>query len=100
MSLRQRRDRIVLCRLTEEEHQALEKLCAAKGGRSLSEFVRVEVLNPARSVDIEPLRELVGSMQQRLLNLEGMHDELTLRIQSLGGSQPVEGSGEEEVDPA
>jgi len=92
LRLKQRRDRIVLCRLTEHEHQALKELCAAKGGRSLSEFVRIEVLNPERSVDIEPLQELVGSMERRLVNLGGMHDELARRIQSLCGDPPTGGA--------
>lgn len=85
MSLRQRRDKFVLFRLTEQEHGILEDLCAARGGRSLSEFVRAELLNPARAVDIAPLRELVGSIEQRLSKLEQ-------RIQSLLAIQPVEGS--------
>jgi hypothetical protein len=86
--------------LTEREHQELEQLCAARGGRSLSEFVRVEVLNPARSGDIEPLRALVGSLERRLSNLEGIHDELARQIQSLCGGQPLEGSYAEEVRQA
>ena len=97
MKLRQRRDRVVLFRLTEHEHRALGELCAARGGRSLSEFVRLEVLNPTRSVDIEPLWELVGSMERRLMSLEGIHGELARRIESLCGDQTVGSSSAEVV---
>lgn len=83
MRLRQRRDRVVLCRMTEQEHCLLQELCAAKGGRSLSEFVRVEVLSSARCLDVEPLRELASSLERRLSSLEAMQDELARRIQSL-----------------
>jgi hypothetical protein len=69
--------------LTEEEHEVLEELCAARGGRSLSEYVRVELLNPARSLDMAPLREMVGSMEQRLSHLEGLQNELAHRVQCL-----------------
>jgi hypothetical protein len=100
MSLTQRKDRVVLFRLTEHEHQALEALCPARVGRSLSEFVGVEVLNPARSMDIAPLRELVGSMERRLLNPEGIDGESVRRIESLCGDQPVDGSCAKEVGQA
>ena len=83
MKVRQRRDHVVLCRLTEQEHHLLKELCAAKGGRSLSEFVRVEVLNPVRSGDIEPLMTLAASLERRLGSLDLLHEELARLIQSL-----------------
>jgi hypothetical protein len=83
MRLRQLRNRVVLFRLSEQEHQELEQLCAARGGRSLSEFVRVQVLNPAFSADIARLLELAESLERRLSSLQEMHDELSRRIQSL-----------------
>ena len=86
MSQTQRRNQIVLFRLTEQEHQELAQLCAARGGRSISEFVRLEVLSPTRCQDIEPLRELIGSMERRLENLEGIHEALLQRIHSLSGT--------------
>ena len=58
-----------------------------------SEFVRIEVLNPARSVDVEPLRAMVGAMERRLLNLEGLHDELARRIEYSRGTQPDDDIG-------
>jgi hypothetical protein len=91
MSLRQRTDRVVLFRLTEDEHQTMEEPRTATGGRSLSGFVRVEVLNPAPSVDIEPVRELVESMEQRLLSLENTYGKSARRFQSSCGAQLVDG---------
>ena len=97
MSQTQRRDRVVLFRLTEQEHLELRQLCAAKGGRSISEFVRLAVLNPTHYQDIEPLQELVGSMERRLEDLEGIHEALLQRIHSLSGTGS-NGSGGKAVD--
>jgi hypothetical protein len=82
----------VLFRLTEQEHRALEELCAEKGGRSLSEFVRVEVLNPAFSADFGSLRELATSLERRLSTMEEMHGELARRLQSPAASEPLKSS--------
>ena len=91
MSLRQRTDRVVLFRLTEHERQTLEEPRAATGKRSLSGFVRVEVLNPAPSVDIESVRELVESMEQRLLSRKQHYGKSARRFQSSCGAQLVDG---------
>ena len=100
MRLKQRRDRVVLFRLTAQEHLALEALCAAKGGRSLSEFVRVEVLNPARYGDIEGMRKAIGAIERRLASLEGKHDDLALRIEALRHMRPTQGLRAEGVGQA
>jgi hypothetical protein len=80
------RDHAVLFRLTEEEHEALKQECAIKGGRSLSEFARTELLNPARFVNTAPLHEMLADMHRRMSILEGQYKNLAGQIESL---QPV-----------
>ena len=92
MTSRPRRNRVVLFRLTEQEHHALEELCASRGGRSLSEFVRVEVLTPAFSSNLEPLQELVVSLERRLSSLQKMYEELDRRVQGLKINEPAKSS--------
>jgi len=92
MKLRQRRDKVVLFRLTEHEHELLEDLCAARGGRSLSEYVRVALLNPSRTGDGVPLQERIGSIEHRLSLLEAMHAELARRVLPLLAAPRAEAS--------
>ena len=99
MRLRKRGDRVVLFRVTEHEHQALRETCAARGESSLAEFVRVEVLNPARCENVESRWKLIGSMERQLISLKGIRVGLPNRIESLSGTRTVLGSGVTEVHP-
>jgi hypothetical protein len=92
MNLKQRRDKVLLFRVTEQEHEILADLCAAKGGRSLSEYLREELLNQAPGPDLKPLRGLIRSLDQRLSYLEDRHSELTRRLRPLIATLPAEGS--------
>jgi hypothetical protein len=83
MPVTKRREKIVIFRLTEQEHKQLKQLCVARGGRSLSEFSRVELLSPARYVDVAPLQELIMSLELRLLSLESQHNELLRQVKTL-----------------
>ena len=96
MKLRQHTDQVVLFRFADHEHHAHEPLCAAGGGRRLSGFVHVEVLNPTHSLDVEPLQALVRSME-RLMSLAGIHRELARRTESFWGDQTAGNSCTEEV---
>ena len=77
------RDHAVLFRLTEEEHEALKQECASKGGRSLSEFARTELLNPARFVNTALLHDTIADIDRRMSILEGQYRILAGEIQSL-----------------
>jgi hypothetical protein len=76
---------MVLFRVTEQEHRVLEQRCAAKGGRSLSEFARVELMSPSRYLEIAPLYDALASMEVRMLRLEAQRNELLRRVQALVG---------------
>jgi hypothetical protein len=78
-----RREKVVIFRLTEQEHRVLKQLCVARGGRSLSEFSRVELLSPSRYVDVAPLQELIVSLELRLLHVERQHDDLVRQVVSM-----------------
>ena len=97
MKLRQHTDQVVLFRFTDHEHYAHEPLCAAGGGRRLSGFVHVEVLNPTHPLDVEPLQALVWSIERRLMSLAGIHRELARRTESFWGDQTAGNSCTEEV---
>jgi hypothetical protein len=68
MSICKRRDRIVVFRVTDEEHQQLQQACESSGGRNLSEFVRLEMLN--RTQSRKALRVNIASLEKRLSDLE------------------------------
>ena len=89
MPVTKRREKVVIFRLTEQEHRVLKQLCVARGGRSLSEFSRVELLSPSRYVDVAPLQELVMSLELRLLNIERQHGDLVREVEKLLASAHV-----------
>ena len=81
---------MVLFRVTEQEYRVLEKRCAAKGGRSLSEFARVELLTPSRYMEIAPLYDGLASMELRMSSLERQHRDLLRQVQAIlqaGGAE-------------
>ena|ERR1017187_3548780 len=97
MTLRQHTERVVLLQFAGHEDQAPEALCAAGGGRRLSGFVHVEVLNPRHPLDVEPLQALVWSMERRWMSLAGIRGELDRRMESFCGDQTAGNSRTEEV---
>ena len=72
------RNKLVTFRLSPEEYEAVRRYCASSGERSLSDFVRVTVLNriatPQRSFvsgDLVTLASALGSLDVELKNLRG-----------------------------
>ena len=55
-------------RVTDEEHKQLQQACENTGGRNLSEFVRLEMLN--RVQNRKALRVNIASLEKRLADLE------------------------------
>jgi hypothetical protein len=95
MRFGQRRDRVVLFRVTEHEYGVLEKLCAEKGGHSLSGFARAELLGPQDDDQITSLRNGISVIADRMSNLETQHNDLARRVlpaQTAGPSPGQEAS--------
>ena len=76
MSVRKRRDRLIALRVTVEELEFLEKACESRGGRSMSEFARTELLralskpSTRSSSDLADLYARVKELEARLLRSE------------------------------
>ena len=71
MAICKRRDRIVVFRVTDEEHQQLQQACETSGNRNLSEFVRVELLNRVQSR--KAARANIAGLEKRLSELEASY---------------------------
>ena len=71
MAICKRRDRIVVFRVTNEEHQQLQHACETSGNRNLSEFVRVELLHRVQSKRIA--RANMAGLERRLAELEASY---------------------------
>ena len=74
-----RRDRIVVFRVTDEEHQQLQQACESSGNRNLSEFVRLELLN--RVQGRKAARANIAGLERRLSELEATYVEAMKKIQ-------------------
>ena len=81
MAIFKRRDQVVVFRVTSEEHAQLQKACEASGGRNLSDFVRLTVLN--RVQGRPAARTSLAVLEKRLSDLEATH------LQSTKCAQPV-----------
>jgi mobilization protein NikA len=71
MAICKRRDRIVVFRVTGEEHQQLQQACETSGNRNLSEFVRLELLNRVQSR--KAARANIAGLEKRLSDLEATY---------------------------
>jgi len=71
MTICKRRDRIVVFRVTDQEHQQLQQACEASGNRNLSEFVRLELLNRVQSRKAS--RANLAGLEKRLAELEASY---------------------------
>ena len=73
------RRRLISFRLSEEEYEALQRLCAAQGARSLSDFVRSSVCTLLQTRD--PLEEEVACTMRefgrRAVELHNLIQQLT-----------------------
>jgi Arc/MetJ-type ribon-helix-helix transcriptional regulator len=75
------RTRLISFRLSDEEYRELAKLCASRGARSLSEFLRSALLkmvgareaaaglDPAMAREVRRLRRLVKALDSRVNGL-------------------------------
>jgi len=79
-SLANRRTRHLIFRVTEEEFESLKQLCAARGGRSLSEFARAELLGMAERVNCEARPAWMGILDRRLNLLEAQMAALSEKV--------------------
>jgi len=71
MAILKRRDRIVVFRVTDEEHQQLQQACESSGNRNLSEFVRLELLNKVQGRKAS--RANIAGLEKRLAELEASY---------------------------
>jgi hypothetical protein len=79
MAICKRRDRIVVFRVTDEEHQQLQHACETSGNRNLSEFVRLELLNRLQSKRMA--RANIAGLERRLSELEASYVQTIKSIQ-------------------
>ncbi len=89
MTVTKRRDRLLVFRLTEEEHEVLRQACLSRGGRSLSDFARSELLGSLHSADLESLQHAVASLAGRVSSLEARCDSLSRSMEALGPAVPA-----------
>jgi hypothetical protein len=88
------RVRLIRFRLSEEEYQAVNRLCISEGARSLSDFVRSALQNstgksfdsPETAIDAE-----LRTVRQRVEQLSDSVMELTLLIEEASPEASPEG---------
>ena len=81
------RNRVVVFRLSQDEYQALKKACTARGGRSLSDFTRSELLAMVQSESLgHVIQKRLTDVEQKLANL---HVALRDLSQQLDGASFV-----------
>lgn len=91
MSIPSARNRMVVFRLTQEEYEHLKGICITRGGRSLSEFTRSELLSFLGSDSLGGLLESrFADMKERLAELQDAVSRLTILV----CSSPETGRGE------
>ena len=88
MSIARKRDEVVVFRLTDQELDSLKRVCAAKGGRNLSEFARTELLSSAHAIEIAALKEKIAAVEQLLCRMEDCLNALAQRLRLLGVARP------------
>ena len=79
MAICKRRDRIVVFRVTDEEHQQLQQACESSGNRNLSEYVRLELLNRVQSRKAS--RANIAGLEKRLAELEAGYVQTIKKMQ-------------------
>ena len=92
MTVRKRRDRLIALRVTVEELKFLEKACESRGGRSMSEFARTELLCALSKPEACSSGDLAG--------LEARIKELEARLLEPGSDRPRAGESEVELVPS
>ena len=86
MATLHQRNRIVVFRLTQEEHQSLQSACIAAGSRSLSDYTRTQLLTLVNADARESMVERrFGDIDRKLSALHQIIQRLSERIESPEG---------------
>ena len=83
MATLHQRDRIVVFRLSQEEHQSLRSACIAAGSRSLSDYTRTQLLTLLSADASQSLVERrFGDIDRKLSALHQIIQRVSERIES------------------
>ena len=83
MATLHQRNRIVVFRLTQEEHQSLQSACIAAGSRSLSDYTRTQLLTLMSADASQSLVERrFGDIDRKLSALHQIIQRVSERIES------------------
>jgi hypothetical protein len=81
MSVPKTRNRMVVFRLTQEEYENLRGVCSERGGRSLSDFTRSELMNFLGSDSLGGMIEnRFSDVRDRLGELQDAISRLTILV--------------------
>ncbi|MBK5290704.1 MAG: hypothetical protein JJE04_03285 [Acidobacteriia bacterium] len=89
MTAFKRRDKVLLFRLTQDEYNLLLAACAERGGRTLSEFARTELLQ--RLEDDQQDTEIEGHLyrvNERLNQLQSAVQDVTGMLEAIVKNRP------------
>ena len=90
---RNRRDRLVIFRLSQDEYQTLKAASERKGARNLSDFTRGEVLNALNSqADGNHVEHTFSSMQQSMAELKATMLRLQSVLEGVNNAKSTAGS--------
>jgi hypothetical protein len=84
MAISRKRDEVVVFRLTDQELVSLKRVCAAKGGRNLSEFARTELLSSAHAIEVAWLKEKIAAVEELLCRMEDNSNALARQLRFAG----------------
>ena len=84
MSVLQRRDRIVVFRLTQEENKHLMKACSRTGARNLSDYTRTQLLDRAATrTSSDRIETRLTKFDKRLTELQSSVRQMTRLLKQL-----------------
>jgi hypothetical protein len=79
-----KRSRMVVFRLSPDEYHSLRSTCLAANCRSISDYMRAELLDPVRSQPPEAtVQSRFSEIDQRLVELVNLIQDLSGRISGL-----------------
>lgn len=78
MSTQKLRNRMVVFRLTQEEYDNLKEICSERGGRTLSDFTRSELMNLLGSES--RMERCFTDVRERLSELQDAVSQLTFLV--------------------
>jgi len=90
---RNRRDRLVIFRLSQDEYQLLKDASERNGARNLSDFTRGELLNALNSrADGNHVEQTFSSMEQSMAELKATMLRLQSVLEGVSNAQSTAGS--------